>query len=319
MKEMISNLSKQHTPNAFLLYLHFIQVSNTASSSLPSLLSSFSSFSLPYQQIFSLVLPSLFTPSLLPSLLSFYHQQILLHSNDSLYLYLLVGITRLIQILTPLSIPPSYSSTISFFISSILSPFLLCIEPHLQAKTRSHRRTDTSITYDTLKQLSLSTTTIDSIPSEQTLTILTCGFSLLSYFHSVNNETAFNELLSICLEFCKGKYPIEYAISSYISLIPLLKGKYEVNDTVMKRLEVLLINQSNYSSRLIRYPECCALANLLLTSFYPHNETILNLLKKNEENNKWFLPIECTPEDLLQLQSYEKQYHWSFTEFHLYN
>ena len=117
-------------------------------------------------------------------LLSFYHQQILLHSNDSLYLYLLVGITRLIQILTPLSIPPSYSSTISFFISSILSPFLLCIEPHLQAKTRSHRRTDTSITYDTLKQLSLSTTTIDSIPSEQTLTILTCGFSLLSYFHS---------------------------------------------------------------------------------------------------------------------------------------
>ena len=318
MKEIISNLSKQHTPNAFLLYLHFIRASNTLSSSLPSLLSSFSSYSLPYQQIFSHVLPSPFTPSLLPSILSFYHQQILLHSNDSLYLYLLVGITRLIQVITPLSIPPSYSSTISFFISSILSPFLQCIEPHLQAKTRSHRRTDTSISYDSLKQLTTTTIT-DPIPSEQTLTILTCGFSLLSYFHSINNETAFNELFSICLEFCKGKYPIEYAISSYLSLIPLLKGKFEVNETVMKRLEVLLINQSNYSSRLIRYPECCALANLILSSFYPHNETILTLLKKNEENNQWILPMDCTPEDLLQLQSYEKQYHWSFTEFHLYN
>lgn len=298
---MIHSLSQSTSPNAFLLYLLFLK--SVSSPDVLSLLRVCSSLPITHQYTLYLTLPSLLSPSSLQAITSFYQQQLALHLNDASTPYLLVGIARLFL----KGIPDSPT-----LLQAVLAPFIKLVEPLIQVAPSRRRGASSSLSIEALKLFAKDCHW--QFTTEHSMTILTSGFSLLPWLQS-HNESLFTELLSICLECCKSKYPIEFKMSSLLSIAQFLNGSVSLSDSSMKRVEVLLMNGANYTSRLNPSQECCMTCNLLLHHYLSKNPSVQELLQNNRDYNQWILDDDCSSSDLQAVIHLRSQYHWSFIEY----
>lgn len=304
-------MQSNHTENAFLVYLHLLQYSPSFVPDLQKILRSISAYSSSLQNIFYLILPSLsFPSSLLPEILSFYNTQLELHSNDSFTLYVLTGASRLFQ----LSIPENLLSSTTSLLQFILAPFVQLLQQTLQAKQTSRRRGAES-TFSIQDLCEFAGECKWQFTQEQTMSILTAGYSLLPWFYKTSNQPLFQELSNASFEFCKSKYPTEFKISSILSFSTLLHQSISLNEMMMKRIEVFILNGSNYASRLNTCKECCMLCNLLLFHF-SQRLSARELYQSHEEENQWIV-TEVTSETIQEWREHERLLHWSFTEYGL--
>ena len=275
------------------------------------MLCSISTYSPSLQYIFFLILPSIsFPSSLFPEVLSFYSNQLELHSNDSFTLYVLTGASRFLQ----LAIPESLLSSSKPLLQFILAPFVQLVQQTLQAKQTTRRRgTESALSIQELCEFAGECKW--QFTQEQTMSILTAGYSLLLWFYKTSNYSLFNELLNTSLELCKSKYSIEFKISSILSFSTLLSQPISINEMTLKRIEVFIVNGSNYTSRLNTCKECCMLCNLLLHHFFSQHPSANELYHTFEEENKWIVS-EISSDTIREWQEYERGLHWTFTESH---
>lgn len=278
-------------------------LNNVSSSDILSLLQVCSSLPITHQYTLYLVLPSLLSPSSLQAITSFYQQQLSLHINDASTPYLIIGIARLFL----KGIPDSPT-----LLQAVLAPVIKLVEPVIQVAPSRRRGGSSSLSIEGLKLFGKDCHW--QFTTEHTMTILTAGFSLLSWLQS-HNESLFTELLSLCLECSKSKYPIEFKMSSLLGITQLFNGTTSLSDTVMKRVEVLLMNGANYKSRLNPSQECCMICNLLLYHYLSKNSSVQELLQNNRDYNQWILNDDCSSSDLQVLIQLRSQYHWSFVEY----
>ena len=280
-----------------------LSLNSVSSSDVLSLLQVCSSLPITHQYTLYLVLPSLLSPSSLQAITSFYQQQLSLHINDASTPYLIVGIARLFL----KGIPDSPT-----LLQAVLAPVVKLVEPVIQVVPSRRRGGSSSLSIEGLKLVGKECHW--QFTTEHTMTILTAGFSLLPWLQS-HNESLFTELLSLCLECSKSKYPIEFKMSSLFGITQLFNGTNSLCDTVMKRVEVLLMNGANYKSRLNPSQECCMMCNLLLHHYLSKNSSVQELLQNNRDYNQWILNDDCSSSDLQDLIQLRSQYHWSFVEY----